>query len=123
MKEVPDQNFTHKIIGAIYKVYNTLGFGYHEKHYQPAFAEELKNLSISFEREKMFKIKYGDFVIGKYFVDFEIDGQLVVELKVAEEFHQRHKSQVLSYLNSSGIKLGLLFLFTKTGIRIKRLIV
>ena len=33
---------TKQIIGALYRVYNTLGFGYKEKEYQKAFAIELK---------------------------------------------------------------------------------
>ncbi|NQU83274.1 MAG: GxxExxY protein [Parcubacteria group bacterium] len=123
MNALPHQEFTHQIIGISYKVYNKLGFGYHEKHYQRSFAEELNNLNIVYEREKKFIIKYDEVDIGRYFVDFEINKNLVVELKVAQEFHQRHINQVLAYLKSSKIKLGLLILFTKTGVKVKRLII
>lgn len=123
MKQIPDEIFTYKIIGSSYNVYNRLGYGYQEKYYQRAFEKELDNLKIPYQKEKLIKIKYQNGVIGRYFIDFEIDGRLIVELKVANEFYQKHINQVLAYLKSSNIKLGLLILFTKTGIKIKRLIV
>lgn len=123
MAGIPNEDFTHKIIGFSYNIFNRLGYGYQEKYYQRAFANELDNLKIHYKKEKLIKIKYQNGIIGRYFIDFEIDNRLVVELKIANEFYRKHTNQVLAYLKASNIKLGLLILFTKSGIKIKRLIV
>ena len=123
MPEIPNQEFTHQIIGAAYKIFNELGFGYQEKYYQRAFAEELKLLRLPFQKERLVNIEYGDKIIGRYFIDFEINNKLVVELKIGSEFYKKYINQVLAYLKSSGIRFGLLILFTKDGIRVKRLII
>jgi len=123
MSDIPNKEFTYQIIGSAYNVYNRLGYGYQEKYYQRAFAEELKKLQIPHQKEKMIKIKYNDRIIGRYFIDFEVANKLAVELKIGNEFYKKYINQVLAYLKSSNIKLGLLIMFSKTGIRIKRLIV
>ena len=123
MSNVPTKEFTYQIIGSAYNTYNRLGYGYQEKYYQRAFVEELKKLQIPYQKEKLVRIRYDEKIIGRYFIDFEIAGKLVVELKVGNEFYKKYINQVLAYLKSSKIRLGLLIMFTKTGIKIKRLIV
>lgn len=123
MDVLPSNELTYKIIGISYNVFNRLGYGYQEKYYQRAFANELDNLKIKYDKEKLIRIKYQNDIIGRYFVDFEIEGQLVVELKVANDFYKKYINQVLAYLKARQLKLGLLILFTRTGIKIKRLIV
>ena len=49
---------SYKIIGAAFKVYNTLGVGFLEAVYQEAFEIELKKQGIPYEREKELKITY-----------------------------------------------------------------
>jgi len=50
-----------------------------------------------------------------------VEGQVLVELKVADKFNPVHEAQVLSYLKLSGCKVGLLLNFNvkllKDGIR------
>ena len=43
---------SYKIVGAAFKVYNTLGSGFLEMVYQEALEIELKRQGIPFEREK-----------------------------------------------------------------------
>jgi GxxExxY protein len=42
------EDTTRQIIGALYKVYNALGFGYKEKDYQKALASELENIGLKY---------------------------------------------------------------------------
>lgn len=42
-EEYPLKEITEKIIGAAFKVHNNLGEGFHEKVYENALIEELKN--------------------------------------------------------------------------------
>lgn len=47
-----------KIIGAAFKVYNTLGHGFLEAVYQEALEIEFQRQGIPYEREKELKITY-----------------------------------------------------------------
>jgi len=44
-----DNELSEKVIGAFYKTYNTLGFGYLEKVYQNALVYELNKLGLNVE--------------------------------------------------------------------------
>jgi GxxExxY protein len=116
---------TDKLIGAIIKVYNSLGYGYKEKEYQSAYAEELKSLGIVFTRELYAYLKYNEKIIRKYFLDFLIEFgeiKIVVELKVANDVYKQHFSQVLQYITNNHIKVGLIFVLTPRKVIIKRVI-
>ena len=112
----------YKIIAAIYEVYNELGFGYREKHYQKAAYRELIDRGFKVEKEFTSFTKYKGYPLARYSLDFLIDGKIVVELKVADDFYKSHISQILSYLKSTGLKLGVLVIITPKGIRFKRVI-
>jgi GxxExxY protein len=111
---------TYKIIGCVFKVYNELGYGYQEKYYQRALAKEFNQQNIKFTKERKVKIDYHGRTIGRYFIDFAIDNKIALELKVASEIYQKNFNQLLAYLKSNNLKVGILAVFTKDGIKIKR---
>lgn len=63
----PELSYT--LIGLTYNVFNQLGYGYHEKYYHRAYAQELVSKNLSFTREQIVKIQYRDKIIGRYFMD------------------------------------------------------
>lgn len=103
-------------------MYNKVGFGYQEKHYQSILAEIFKTKNIVFKRELFGRITFNNKIIAKYFLDFLVDGSVIVELKVANDFYLRFINQVLTYLKAHNLKLGILVLITKDGIKYKRLL-
>jgi GxxExxY protein len=116
------EDLTKQIIGALYKVYNSLGFGYKEKEYQKAFAIELERIKLEYQRELYSVLKYEDQVIAKFFVDFLVSGLVVVELKVATDFHLQYRQQVIQYLKNHGLRIGILAIITPQKVLIKRFI-
>lgn len=122
MEPKEENVLSYKLIGLIYDVYNRLQYGHKEKIYQQAFEELLKKEKIGYTRELFCPIKFENKTIGKYFLDFLVDGKVVVELKVAEDFYPKYTKQVINYLKAKSFKLGLIFLLTKTSVRIKRII-
>ena len=116
------EELTGKIIGALYRVYNNLGFGYKEKEYQKALAIELTSLNLNFKRELHSVLKYGDQVIAGYFVDFLVEGLVVVELKVATDFHLKFRQQVIQYLKSHNLQVGIIGIISPNKVLIKRII-
>ncbi|TSC93587.1 MAG: hypothetical protein Athens101428_628 [Candidatus Berkelbacteria bacterium Athens1014_28] len=121
-KKYPHSKITEKIINLTFKVFNELGYGLAEKIYQRALAIELENSKIIFKRECYGAISYNGSTIGKYFLDFLIDGKVAVELKVRNEIYKSHVSQLLNYLKSRNLQIGLLLVISKDGVKIKRLI-
>jgi GxxExxY protein len=116
---------TEKLIGAIFKVFQTLGYGYQEKEYQKAYAEELKIQGVKFSRELYSNLTYNGKIIRRYFIDFLVEFgeiKIVVELKVANDAYQQHFNQVLQYLKNYRIRLGLIFVITPRQVIIKRVI-
>jgi len=122
MAELIHKELSYKIIGIIFSVYNKLGYGYQEKYYQRAIDLELTKEKLDHIREKEIKLYYQSQIIGKYFLDFIIENKIVLELKVSNFFHQQDIKQVLGYLKSSKLKLGILAIITGNGIKYKRII-
>jgi GxxExxY protein len=121
-KELLYPELSYQTIGTAFDVFNTLGWGHKELYYQRAFAEGLKKKSIPFTREHPVVLKYEGSAIGKYVLDFIVDGKIVVELKVAPRLGYANVKQVKSYLVNTGLKLALLVYFTKDGVKYRRIV-
>lgn len=125
MKRV--ENLLHKdlcylIVGCIYDVYNQLGFGHREKVYQNALVNEFREHNLHFSKEHTASILYKGNNIGRYYYDFVIEDKVVLELKVGNEILESYRNQLLSYIKSSHIRLGILAVISKEGVKIKRVI-
>ena len=101
---------TSKIIGAAFTVHNELGPHYLEVVYQRALALEFGNLGLEFSREDKVPIYYKGTIIDTRRADFIVDNVLV-EIKAKATLENRDHEQILSYLKSSGIRIGLLLNF------------
>ena len=103
---------SYKIIGAAFKVYNTLGPGFLEAVYQEALEIEFQRQGIPYEREKELKISYDGIELKQtYKSDFVCFGKIIVELKAVSSLDEVHRSQVYNYLHATNYKLGLLLNF------------
>lgn len=121
-KKYPCSLITSKIIASAYEVYDELGYGLREKTYQKAFAASFKSKDIDFKRECYGQIVFNGQPIGKYFLDFLVEGEVALELKVRSQIYQTDINQLLDYIKSKKLKVGLLIVVTKNGIKIKRLV-
>jgi len=83
-----------------------------ESVYQECFEKELKNRNIPFVSQPELTLAYkGEALKQTYKPDFICYGQIIVELKAVKEIAPEHKAQVLNYLKTAGMKLGLLVNF------------
>lgn len=116
---------SYKIVGAAFKVYNTLGPGFLEAVYQEALEIEFQREGIPYEREKELKIQYDGVELKQtYKADFVCFGKIIVELKAVIALDDTHHSQVYNYLHATGYKLGLLLNFGHSDeLEIKRIII
>ncbi|MBL8031534.1 MAG: GxxExxY protein [Candidatus Doudnabacteria bacterium] len=112
----------YKIIGVMYSVYNQLGSGHHEKYYQRAVAVGFQKENIRFCEQVMVPLVFNGVHIGRQFLDFLVEGLVVVELKRGENFPASNITQINSYLRSTRLKLGILVNFTTRGVKYRRIV-
>ena len=122
MNKTALNSLTEKIIGAAIEVHRHLGPGLLESAYETCLAYELEKLGLKVERQKALPLVYKDIQLDQgYRIDLLVEEQVIVELKVIEQFTPVHEAQVLSYLKFSGCQIGLLINFNvkllKNGIR------
>lgn len=114
---------SYQIIGACMKVHRTLGAGFLEKVYQEALEHEMRKLSIPYEREKQLQIFYNEVKLDKYYkADFLCFDSIILEIKAQKFISENDKKQVLNYLKSTSLKLGLLVNFGTPSLTYKRII-
>jgi len=123
MAELVEKELSYEIHGALLDVYNNLGGGYQEKYYQKAVAKELAHRNIKFIEQVKVPLGYKGNPIGRYFIDFLIEGRIVLEIKAGNvRFYPRDVRQVLAYLKSANINLGILANFGRHRLEIKRVL-
>lgn len=113
---------SYKIVGILFDIYNELGFGYQEKYYYKAIRGGLNKNNLNFKEQLPISIKYAGSKIGTYYIDFVVEDKVVLEIKQGERFLKKHFNQVLAYLKSSNLELGILAGFTSNGIKFKRIL-
>ena len=118
-EEYPLSNLTEKIIGAAFQVHNRLGQGFQEKVYENALVEELHTNGLRVEQQKPLVVMYGGKPVGDFIADLLIEGSVLVELKANKTIDRSHENQLLNYLKSSGIEVGLLINFGES-VQIRR---
>lgn len=113
---------SYKIIGILFSVFNELGYGYQEKYYQKAIASILKGNGINFKEQISAPLQFKGNKIGYYYLDFLIEGKLVLEIKKGNRFLKSNIEQVYAYLRRFNLKLGIIANFTNEGLRFKRIV-
>ncbi len=114
---------TYAIIGAAIEVHTVLGSGFLELFYKDALAIEFSARGIPFRRELPCNIEYkGHPLRGEYRMDFVCYESIVLEVKARSVTGPADHAQVLSYLASSTLEIGLLLNFGAPRLEHKRFI-
>jgi len=122
MAELIHGELSYRIIGVLYQIYNTIGSGLQEKYYQRAIAKVFQKEGIQFTEQLMVPLEMDKVKIVRYFIDFVVEGKIVLEIKAKNHFSLKDIKQVLGYLKQSGIEVGLLVAFSSESLRIKRIL-
>jgi len=100
---------TKLVIGAAIEVHRIMGPGLLESVYQKCLERELTLQGIAFKPQEPLPIEYKDELIDEEFkIDFYFPNQLVVEIKAVEKMLPIHQAQLLTYLQLSKTRVGLL---------------
>ena len=120
--EVVFPELSYQIVGSAFSVLNELGYGLPEKAYQDGLEREFTERGLEFQREPYLPLSYHQKYLSRYFADFVVAEKIVVETKVVKKLGYTQVKQVLGYLRSSGMKLGILIYFTSEGVKYRRIL-
>lgn len=111
-KDILYKEESFAIIGACFNVYNDKGHGFLEPVYQECLGIELEFQTIPAEPQKKLDLFYRDKKLDHFYQpDFICFGKIIIELKVVEKITDAHRAQVLTYLNATEFKLGIIVNF------------
>jgi len=102
------------ILKIFYEVYNELGHGFLESVYRKSMAIALSDQGISVASEVPVPVFFRERIVGEFRADLLVEDKIILELKSARTLEPSHEAQLLHYLRSTEVELGLLLNF---GIR------
>jgi len=98
------KELSYEITGILFEVHNELGRFSREKQYCDVLEDKLKLKNIKYKRE--FRVSDTGNI-----VDFVVNDQIVIEAKAKSTLTKEDYYQLQRYLQSTGLKLGLLVNF------------
>jgi GxxExxY protein len=104
--EVPE-----KIIGVFYDVYNELGYGFLECVYEESLVIALHEARLTANRQIPLPVWFRGHKVGEFRADVLVENCVLLELKSARSLDPAHEAQLLHYLKSTEIEIGMLLNF------------
>jgi GxxExxY protein len=114
MADLLHKEISKPILQIFYDVYNQLGYGFLEKVYQNAMYFELIAQGYKVEAQKQIKVYYKNKLVGEFYADLLVEDAIILELKACEYLVSSHIAQLLNYLKSTQIEVGLVLNFGET---------
>ena len=112
MNKLIHENLTYMVIGAAREVYKILGPGYLESVYEDALCYEFDQLDIPYQRQIDLDVHYKKAVFERKFrADLLIENKVFVENKAIKIITNQDEAQLINYLKTTRLKVGLLFNF------------
>ena len=112
MNKLIHENLTYRVIGAAREVYKILGPGYLESVYEDALCYEFDQLDIPYQRQIDLDVHYKKAVFERKFrADLLIENKVLVENKAIKIITNQDEAQLINYLKTTRLKVGLLFNF------------
>ena len=103
---------TKEIISAAYEVFNYFGFGFLESVYENALKIELEERGLTnLVSQQPIKVYYKGRISGDFKADLIVNDCVIIELKAVETIIPKHEVQLVNYLKSTEIEVGLVINF------------
>jgi GxxExxY protein len=102
---------TEKIIGTFYEVYNELGYGFLECVYEESLAIALHQAGLAANRQIPLPVWFRGHKVGEFRADLLVETCVLLELKSARSLDPAHEAQLLHYLKSTEVEIGMLLNF------------
>ena len=121
MSKLLYEDLTYKIIGAAQEVFKELGPGYLESVYEDALCYELDIIDVAYQRQVELDVHYKDIVFERKFrADLLIENKVLIENKAIKKITAQDEAQLINYLKTTRLRVGLLFNFGAKKIEMLR---
>jgi GxxExxY protein len=116
--KIVEKELSYELTGVFFEIQNELGRFARERQYADAFEEKLKKRDLEYKREFVIN------VAGRKsnFADFIIENKILVELKRKPVNTRDDYKQIMRYLESVDLELGLLINFGLEYLKPKRIL-
>lgn len=121
-RKVIHAELCHSIVAAALKVLKTLRPGLNEKAYENALVIELTLRGHAVDQQRRFDVFYEGAWVDTLVPDLLVDGCVIVDPKVVNEFNDTHLAQMIGYLAITDFKLAILLNFKHADLRYKRVV-
>ena len=105
------KEITDIILRSFYETYNELGDGYLESVYENALCIVLIGYGLCVEKQKDISVFFRGKVIGSFKADLIVNEKVILELKAVRTLDPAHEAQLINYLKTTNIEVGLLLNF------------
>lgn len=106
------EELTERVIGAAVEVHRALGPGLLESAYEECLCHEFHLRGISFERQRALPVEYKNIKLDcGYRLDLVVEDKVILEIKCVEHILPVHEAQLLTYLKTTGKRVGLILNF------------
>ena len=102
---------TEAIIGVFYQVYNELGFGFVESVYRKSMKIALEQKGFKVQEEFPVPVFFRSQKVGDFKADLVVNDLIILEHKTAERIIPAFESQLVNYLRSTALEVGLILNF------------
>jgi GxxExxY protein len=102
---------TEKIIGIFYDVYNELGYGFLECVYEESLMIALHQAGLAANCQIPLPVWFSGHKVGEFRADALVENCVLLELKAARSLDPAHEAQLLHYLKSTEVEIGMLLNF------------
>jgi GxxExxY protein len=102
---------TQEVLSAFHQVHREPGTGYLESVYEAAMTIALEERGLAVERLAALAVFFHGRCVGEFRADLIVEGRVLVELKPCRTLLPTHEAQLINYLRSSTIEVGLVINF------------
>jgi len=107
-----ENEISNKIIETAIELHKKLGPGLLESVYENVLAYDLKESGLKVEQQVKMPFEYKEVKLNVgYRLDLLVEDKVIIEIKSIEQLAPVHYTQLLTYLELSNLKLGLLINF------------
>ena len=112
-EDFPLKEETYQVLGACFEVYNEMGCGFLESVYQECLERELASCNVPFVAQQPIDLVFkGQELRRTFSPDLLCFAKVIVELKAVRRLVAEHRAQVINYLKTSRLEVGLLVNFS-----------
>ncbi len=113
---------TETIIGFAFEVLNEVGHGLNEKIYENSLTVLFKLNNIVFDQQRRFPVHFRGVEVGEFVPDLIAFGSVIVDTKVIDRITDHERGQMLNYLRTTKLRVGLILNFKNARLEFERVV-